>query len=100
MIHIIINYQVKSLKDLFSYCEYFKSICFKKGCRNNINNMNAMFYGFSSLKELNINNFNSNNVNDMGFMFSRCSSLEELNLSNFNTNNVLIWEVCSSNVLH
>ena len=24
----------------------------------------------------------------MGFMFSRCSSLKELNLSNFNTNNV------------
>ena len=50
--------------------------------------MSEMFYGCSSLKELNISNFNTNNVTDMGFMFSVCSSLKELNLSNFNTNNV------------
>ena len=50
--------------------------------------MGFMFYGCSSLKELNLSNFNINNVTDMASMFSRCSSLEELNLSNFNTNNV------------
>ena len=50
--------------------------------------MNAMFYGCSSLKELNLNNFNSNNVRHTGGMFYGCSSLKELNLNNFNTNNV------------
>ena len=50
--------------------------------------MSKMFYGRSSLKELNLNNFNTNNVIGMSFMFSRCSSLKELNLNNFNTNNV------------
>ena len=50
--------------------------------------MSYMFCGCSSLKELNISNFNTNNVTDMGGMFSECSSLKELNLSNFNTNNV------------
>ena len=29
IIKIIIDYQVKSLKELFSYCEYIKSINFK-----------------------------------------------------------------------
>ena len=47
-----------------------------------------MFYECYSLKELNINNFNTNNVTDMGGMFGGCSSLKELNLNNFNTNNV------------
>ena len=50
--------------------------------------MNWMFWGCSSLKELNLNNFNTNNVTDMSYMFSRCSSLKVLNLINFNTNNV------------
>ena len=47
-----------------------------------------MFGGCSSLKELNINNFNTDNVKSMGSMFKGCSSLKELNLNNFNTINV------------
>ena len=35
---------------------------------NNVNNMRYMFYGCSSLKNLNILNFNSNNVTGMSFM--------------------------------
>ena len=46
----------------------------------------------SSLKELNLSNFNTNNVTNMIGMFSGCSSLKELNLSNFNTNNVTDME--------
>ena len=47
--------------------------------------MSQMFYGCSSLKELNLSNFNTNNVTLMSDMFNGCSSLKELNLSNFNT---------------
>ena len=50
--------------------------------------MDYMFYGCSSLKELNLNNFNTNNVTNMGYMFCKCSSLKQLNLNNLNTNNV------------
>ena len=35
--------------------------------------MGSMFYGCSSLKELNLSNFNTNNVINMGYMFSGCS---------------------------
>ena len=47
-----------------------------------------MFKGCKSLKELNVNNFNTSKVEDMYFMFCGCISLKELNLNNFNTNNV------------
>ena len=50
--------------------------------------MSFMFHGCSSLKELNIDNFNTNNVTDMRDMFFGCSSLKELSIDNFNTNNV------------
>ncbi len=44
-----------------------------------------MFYGCSSLRELNVNNFNTNNVTYMRRMFYECSSLRGLNLNNFDT---------------
>ena len=88
MIKIIINYQVKSFKELFKYCKCINSIYFKKFYRNNITDMSGMFYDCSSLKELNLSNFNTNYVIDMSHMFYGCLSLKELNLNNFNTNNV------------
>jgi len=87
-ISIIIDYQIKSFSVLFNYCDCIKSIKFKKFYRNNITDMNSMFWRCSSLKELNLNNFITNNVTDMSGMFYGCSSLKELNLNNFNTNNV------------
>ena len=59
---IIIDYQVKSFEGLFEDCEYIESIYFKKFYRNNVTDMSWMFYGCSSLKELNLSNFNINNV--------------------------------------
>ena len=35
--------------------------------------MSNMFWGCSSLKELNLNNFNTNNVTNMRCVFSECS---------------------------
>ena len=52
--------------------------------------MSFMFYNCSSLKGLNLSNFNTNNVDNMSNMFYGCSSLKELNASNFNTNNVIL----------
>ena len=40
--------------------------------------MSWMFFGCSSLKELNLNNFNTNNVTNMSCMFIGC--LDELKL--------------------
>ena len=57
-IKIIIDYQVKSFKDLFYGCICVESINFKKFYRNNINNMSYMFSYCSSLKQINFSNFN------------------------------------------
>ena len=51
--------------------------------------MSYMFSGCSTLKELNINNFNIDNVTNMSNMFNGCSSLKELNLFNFDTNHTI-----------
>ena len=42
-IKIIIDYQVKSFKELFKRCKCIESINFKKFYRNNITNMSYMF---------------------------------------------------------
>ena len=52
--------------------------------------MKYLFYGCSSLKELDLSNFNTDNVTDMSFMFYNCSSLKRLNISNFNIEKVTV----------
>ena len=56
-ISIIIDYQIKSFSELFSYCKCIESINFKKFYRNNITDMRWMFSRCSSLKELNLCNY-------------------------------------------
>jgi surface protein len=99
-IRIIIDYQVNSLKGLFSECECIESINFKKFSKDNIIDMSYMFFECSSLKELNLSKINTKNVTNISRMFSGCSLLKELGLSNFNTNNVTnmsgMFRGCSS----
>ena len=71
-IRIVIDYQIKSFKNLFEMCECIKSINFKKFHRNNIENMDSMFNKCSLLEELNLSNFKTNNVSDMSGMFLDC----------------------------
>jgi len=100
IIKIIIDYQIKSFKKLFSYCNCICSIFFKKFYRIDITDMSSMFFLCYSLKELNFYNFNTDNVIDMSMMFSGCKSLKKMNLSNFNTNHVTnmygMFSACAS----
>ena len=47
---------------------------------SNINNMREMFYECSSLKEINLSNFNTNNVTNMSYMFYECEKLTKNNI--------------------
>ena len=47
--------------------------------------MFRMFNGCTSLKSLDLSNFNTEKITDMSSMFYGCISLESVNLSNFNT---------------
>ena len=48
--------------------------------------MNHMFDGCSSLKEINLNNFNTNNVTKMRWMFTRCSDELKMKIKSENKN--------------
>ena len=87
-IMVKIDYEIKSLTELFKDREYIEKINFIKCNRNDIVDMNSIFFGCKSLKEVNFSNINTKNVINMSRMFYKCSSLEELNISSFNTNNV------------
>ena len=68
---------------------------------SNVKVMSYMFnkcYKFKKIKK-GINNFNTGNVNKMYAMFQECRNLQYLDLSNFNTSNLLVWYICSINVL-
>ena len=68
-IKIVIDPQMKSFERLFYCCKCIESIYFKKFYRNNFNDMSFTFHGCTSLKELNLSNFNTNNVINMYYMF-------------------------------
>ena len=99
-IKIIIDYEIKSLKGLFKYCDCIKTINFIKFNRKNITDMSDMFYECTNLININLLNFNTSNVINMERMFYRCSSLKELNLSKFDTSKVInmsyMFSYCSS----
>ena len=87
-IKIIIDYQIKSFKNLFSFCDCIESIYFNKFVRNNIEDMSYMLYKCSSLKEVNISNYNINNNINMSYMFFECTMLTKIELSKFKVNNI------------
>jgi len=98
-ITIYIDYNVKSLKALFLYCNV-EEIKFIKYKRKDITDMSLMFYGCHSLANLNVSNLNTENVKYMNLMFGNCKSLKYLDISNFNTEKTekmnLIFQGCSS----
>ena len=51
--------------------------------------MSYMFQGCSSLKDINLSNFNTSNVTNMSWMFNGCELLSSLpDISKWNTSNV------------
>ena len=99
-IKILVDYEVKSFKDLFRNCECITTIFIKGFNLDYINDTSSMFYGCKSLKGLYFEEFNTNKVTDMSHMFHSCSSLQRVDLTKFNTGNVSnmshMFEDCSS----
>ncbi len=73
----------------FSGCNELTTI---EGIENlnteNATNVYAMFYGCTSLKEIDLSNHDMRNVTDMNFMFYGCKNLTKVNLANLKTQNV------------
>ena len=55
---------------------------------SNVATMQSMFWGCSSLINIDVTSFDTSNVTNMSGMFYGCKSLESIDISNFNTSNV------------
>ena len=65
-----------------------KSIDLSNFNTSRVTNMQYMFFGCSSLTSLDVSDFDTSSVTDMNHMFYGCSSLINLDLSNFDTSKV------------
>ena len=92
--------KVTNMESMFSGCSSLKELDLNNFNTTKVAKMKYMFYYCSSLKNLNIRNFNTTNVTNMFYMFFECSSLTELDLKSFNTKNVTnmgsMFSGCSS----
>ena len=79
-----------SYKNMFKDCKDITEI--NINMTNDCINTEYMFSGCSSLKNLNIINFNTNHVKNMGRMFNECKNLKSLDLHNFDTTYVTNME--------
>ncbi len=74
---------------LFYGFSNMKSIVFQNNFRTrNVKKMSYMFYGCSSLQELDVSGFDCEQVTDMSKMFQYCAQLERIDLRRLNTSNV------------
>ena len=87
-IKIILDYEFKSFKRLFSDGKNIEQISFKKFNRKDITDMSNMFSYCNSLTNIDLSNFYTQNVTNMSYMFGYCNSLINIDLSNFYTQNV------------
>ncbi|MCQ2534360.1 MAG: DUF4214 domain-containing protein, partial [Clostridia bacterium] len=76
------------MSDMFYGCSSLNELDLSSFNTSNVTNMRDMFSDCSSLSELDLSSFDTSNVTNMSDMFYGCSSLNELDLSAFNTNNV------------
>ena len=88
-IKVVIDYEIKSLKNLFRSCDFIKKVSFTKFKRKDINDLSGIFCNCSGLEEIDLARVKTNNVTDMSEMFVSCYSLKELNVTNFITTNVI-----------
>jgi len=99
-IKIIIDPEIKSLKEFFKNLDYIKEFKCTKFNRRDITDMSYMFYGCKDLIKLDISKFKTDNVTNMSYMFYFCKSLSYLDLHNFNTTKVTnmknMFDQCSN----
>lgn len=80
--------KVTSMNMMFYGCSSLAELDVSGFNTSSVTSMNGMFTGCSGLKSLNVSGFDTTDVGDMGSMFSNCSGLTALNLSDFDTANV------------
>ena len=85
---------VTDMNHMFYNCSSLKSLDLRDWNTSNVTDMNYMFYACSFLTSLDVSGLNTENVTDMNSMFGSCNSLTSLDVSHFNTSNVTnMWNM-------
>ena len=77
---------ISDINSMFQGCTSLKEINFTNFDTSSVTNMNSMFKGCTSLEYLDLSGFRTSNVKDMSLMFNGCTSLKYLDISNFYIN--------------
>ena len=88
---------------MFSECSSLKELNISNFNTSNVTNMRNMFFKCKSLKVLNLSNFTANKVTNMTNMFGECVKLKELKLPNFNPKNINVsnmFYACSNELMN
>ena len=85
------NFNTSNVQDMdfmFGGCSSIINLDLSNFNTTKVTDMYRMFSGCSSIINLDLSNFNTTKVTDMNRMFGECPSLTNINLSNFDTSNV------------
>ena len=100
IIYLLVKEPIINMSPMFFGCTSLNEINLSSFKTDNATNMYLMFAECSSLKEINLSSFKTDNVTNMSSMFYQCSSLKEINLSSFKTDKVTdmshMFRECSS----
>ncbi|GKS55939.1 WxL domain-containing protein [Enterococcus mundtii] len=89
---------VENMMHMFSSASSLRELDLLNWDTSNVINMRGMFSFTTSLIELDLNNWNMSNVTDISYMFSGASSLRTLHVSNWDTSNVTDMSVMFQSV--
>ena len=73
---------------MFFGCTSISNIDVSRWNVGNVTNMNGLFYGCTSLNSLNIEGWNTSSVSNMNNIFCECKSITSLNVNNWDISNV------------
>ena len=80
---------INDINSMFQGCNSLKEINFTNFNTSSVINMKKLFEDCSNLEYLDLSGFRTLNVKDMSYMFSNCKSLKFLDISNFYINNIV-----------
>lgn len=84
---------------MFYGCTSISNIDVSRWNVGNVTDMTGLFYGCTSLNSLNIEGWNTSSVSNMTNLFNKCNSLTSLNVNNWDISNVAITSGMFDNCL-
>ena len=83
-----LNYKLDNLSAWFRGCSSLKNVDLRNFNTSQVTNMKRMFDDCQSLESVDLSNFDTSQVTDMSDLFYNCLSLKNVDLRNFDTSKV------------